>query len=80
MQVVHKICSDAQANPERKRSRWIMRLTPISLVHKILSDGLEELAQEVLKPHFHSGAPSKKVSFSILSKQYIYFWWQNFVT
>ena len=61
VQIVHRLCSEAQANPENKRSRWIRRLTPITLVRKILGGGLEELAREVLKPHFHSGGPSRKV-------------------
>lgn len=61
VEIVHRLCSEAQANPENKRSRWIRRLTPISLVRKILGGGLEELAREVLKPHFHSGGPSRKV-------------------
>lgn len=61
VQITHRLCSEAQANPENKRSRWIRRLTPITLVRKILGGGLEELAREVLKPHFHSGGPPRKV-------------------
>ncbi|KAL1953141.1 hypothetical protein VTO42DRAFT_3555 [Malbranchea cinnamomea] len=60
VQIVHRLCSDAQANPQNRRCRWIRRLTPITLVQKILGPGLEELAREVLKPHFHSGGPPRK--------------------
>ncbi|PGH18886.1 hypothetical protein AJ80_04304 [Polytolypa hystricis UAMH7299] len=60
VEVVHRLCADAQANPGKKRSRWIQRLTPVSLTRKHLGDGVEELAREVLKPHFHTGSPPKK--------------------
>ena len=58
--LVHRICEDAVKHPEQKRSRYIKRMTPISLVRKTLSGGLEQLCEIVLKPHFKSGGPSKK--------------------
>ncbi|KAL4810538.1 hypothetical protein BDV18DRAFT_58725 [Aspergillus unguis] len=58
--LVHKICLDAHANPEQKRSRYIQRLTPARSIRKTLSVDLEEFAREILKPHFHSGGPPKK--------------------
>ncbi|GAD99098.1 THUMP domain protein [Paecilomyces variotii No. 5] len=61
--LVHSICVDAQENPGKKRSRWIMRLTPVTSIRKTLSVNLEDFAREILKPHFHSGGPPKKVRY-----------------
>ncbi|KAJ9311549.1 hypothetical protein DTO271D3_8176 [Paecilomyces variotii] len=58
--LVHSICVDAQKNPDKKRSRWIMRMTPVTAIRKTLSVNLEDFAKEILKPHFHSGGPPKK--------------------
>ncbi|KAL2842347.1 hypothetical protein BJY01DRAFT_3933 [Aspergillus pseudoustus] len=58
--LVHEICLDAHANPDKKRSRYIQRLTPTRSIRKTLSVDLEEFAREILKPHFHSGGPPKK--------------------
>lgn len=60
--LVHDLCADAQAHPETKRCRWIKRMTPVTEVRKTLSVDLEAFAKEILKPHFHSGGPSTKVS------------------
>lgn len=59
--IVHRLCIDARTHPEQKRSRWVKRLTPITSMKKILGGGLEELARDVLRPHFHSGGPPRKV-------------------
>ncbi|KAG5208009.1 THUMP domain-containing protein [Trichophyton interdigitale] len=58
--IVHRLCIDARTHPEQKRSRWVKRLTPITSMKKILGGGLEELARDVLRPHFHSGGPPRK--------------------
>ncbi|KAI9929062.1 hypothetical protein MW887_001457 [Aspergillus wentii] len=60
VKTVHQICADAYANPEKKRSRWIKRMTPITSIRKTLSVDLEVFSKEILKPHFHSGGPPKK--------------------
>lgn len=62
VQLVHRLCVDAQANPEKKRCRWIKRMTPVTSTRKTLSVDLEAFAREMLHPHFHSGGPPKKVS------------------
>ena len=36
-------------------------MTPVSTLRKTLSVDLEAFAKEILKPHFHSGGPPKKV-------------------
>lgn len=61
VKLVHGICVDAQAHPEKKRGRYIQRMTPITSVRKTLSVDLEAFAKEILKPYFHSGGPTKKV-------------------
>jgi tRNA acetyltransferase TAN1 len=58
--LVHEICDDAFSHPEQKRSRYIKRMTPITLIKKTLAGGLEQLCNIVLKPHFHTGGPRKK--------------------
>ncbi|KAG5296665.1 THUMP domain-containing protein [Histoplasma ohiense] len=60
VQIAHRLCKDASEDPTKKRSRWIQRITPVTLTQKVLGGGLEQLSREVLKPHFHSGGPSKK--------------------
>lgn len=58
--LVHKICSDAFSKRDQKRCRYIKRMTPMTLMRKTLSGGLEELCERVLPPHFHSGGPAKR--------------------
>lgn len=62
VQLVHRLCSEAHANPETKKSRYIQRMHPVTKIQKTLSVDLAAFAQEILKPHFHSGGPPKKVS------------------
>ncbi|KAF2868978.1 hypothetical protein BDV95DRAFT_630174 [Massariosphaeria phaeospora] len=50
---VHQICKDAANGVERKRCRFVKRLTPISAIDKATERGLEIVAQQVLAPHFH---------------------------
>ncbi|KAF9891134.1 hypothetical protein FE257_005070 [Aspergillus nanangensis] len=58
--LVHDICVDAYENPDRKRTRFLQRITPIRSIRKTLSVDLEDFAREILKPHFHSGGGPKK--------------------
>ncbi|CEJ56333.1 hypothetical protein PMG11_02541 [Penicillium brasilianum] len=60
VELVHRLCAEAQANPETKKSRYVKRMTPVTEVRKTLSVDLEAFACEILKPHFHSGGPPKK--------------------
>ncbi|KAJ5793646.1 hypothetical protein N7457_000245 [Penicillium paradoxum] len=57
--LVHRLCTEAYANPETKKSRYIKRMHPVTSVRKTLSVDLEAFAKEILKPHFHSGGPPK---------------------
>jgi tRNA acetyltransferase TAN1 len=60
---VHKICEDAMANPMHKRTRTAKRLAPMTLMGKATMEGLEEVAKQVLAPHFHQAPVTpKKVS------------------
>lgn len=66
VELVHRLCLDAHANPEQKKSRYIKRLTPVTSIRKTLSVDLAEFAKEILAPHFHSGGPPKTVcSFGV---------------
>lgn len=59
VEIVRKMCtSAADVNFKGPRSRYIKRLTPITLVRKTLNDGLESLCEEVLPKHFHIGVDS----------------------
>lgn len=62
VQLVHRLCSEAHANPETKKSRYIQRMHPVTEMRKTLSVDLAAFAKEILKPHFHSGGPPKTVS------------------
>jgi tRNA acetyltransferase TAN1 len=63
VELVHRLCSEAHAHPETKKSRWIKRMHPVTSIRKTLSVDLAAFAKEILKPHFHSGGPPKTVSF-----------------
>ncbi|KAH0542365.1 hypothetical protein FGG08_003210 [Glutinoglossum americanum] len=50
---VHRICTDASSSSGRKQSRWVKRLTPMTLIGKATENGLDEVSKIVLAPHFH---------------------------
>jgi tRNA acetyltransferase TAN1 len=61
---VHAICADAASSAGRKQSRFIKRLTPMTAMGKATDKGIDEIAAQVLKPHFHApGTPPKKASY-----------------
>ena len=60
--LVHTICKDAHSKPDQKRSRFIKRMTPMTVMRKTMGGGLEHACQSVLRPHFHAGGSAKKVS------------------
>ncbi|RDW67932.1 hypothetical protein BP6252_09328 [Coleophoma cylindrospora] len=49
---VHKICEDAQAGSGHRRSKYLNRLTPMTLMARATEKGLEEVARTVLAEHF----------------------------
>lgn len=49
---VHKICEDAQNGVGHRRSKYLNRLTPMSLMGRATEKGLEEVARAVLAEHF----------------------------
>ncbi|OQE40826.1 hypothetical protein PENCOP_c005G03476 [Penicillium coprophilum] len=59
VELVHRLCSEAHAHPETKKSRWIKRMHPVTSIRKTMSVDLAAFAKEILKPHFHSGGPPK---------------------
>lgn len=40
-------------NKTRKRTRFALRLTPMTLMGRASTEGLEQVALKVLAPHFH---------------------------
>ncbi|KAK5013707.1 hypothetical protein LTR39_003519, partial [Cryomyces antarcticus] len=57
---VHRICEDAAQTPDRKRTRLVQRLSPMSLMGKATENGLAEVARQVLAPHFHGPDSAEK--------------------
>lgn len=55
VEFVRRICEDAMAaSAEQKAAgRFVKRLTPMTLMGKATENGLEEVAKQVLAPHFH---------------------------
>lgn len=50
---VDRICKWIICNPEKKKTRYISRLTPMTLMGKATEKGLEELSIQVLSQHFN---------------------------
>ena len=58
---VLRICQDASGESVKKQTRFIKRLTPMSLMGKATETGLEQVAKAVLAPFFDGeDTPSKK--------------------
>ncbi|KAF2685673.1 hypothetical protein K458DRAFT_416895 [Lentithecium fluviatile CBS 122367] len=50
---IHKICEDTANGVEQQRCRFVRRLTPITAIEKATEKGLEDVARQVIAPHFH---------------------------
>ncbi|KAF2702690.1 hypothetical protein K504DRAFT_393959 [Pleomassaria siparia CBS 279.74] len=50
---VQRICQDAANGVKQTHCRFVKRLTPITAVDKATDRGLDEVAKQVLAPHFH---------------------------
>ncbi|KAF2166214.1 hypothetical protein M409DRAFT_66703 [Zasmidium cellare ATCC 36951] len=62
--LVKTICEEAMENRARKRTRFAQRLSPMTLMGRASTEGLEHVAQEVLAPQFHQ-EPFQKRTFAI---------------
>ncbi len=52
--------------PGQKRTRFVKRLSPMTLIGRASEEGLEKVAIDVLAPHFHQQPLTpRKVSHSI---------------
>lgn len=58
--LVKRICEDAIKDKSLKRTRFVKRLSPMTLIGRASSEGLEKVAIEVLKPHFHHEPVQKR--------------------
>jgi tRNA acetyltransferase TAN1 len=67
-QLVNALCAAVQQE-DGPRSRYTMRLTPITRTAKATAAGLESVAREVLAPHFHEGQEGIKVCILPISLQ-----------
>src|ERR1700749_3113103 len=62
---VVSLCENAAKQSQRKQTRSVRRLTPVSLTGKATEAGIDEIAQQVLAPHFHKDdQETRKVCFS----------------
>ena len=59
-EIVLSMLRNAAEHPERQRSRFIKRLSPITRVSKILNKGLDEVCNQVLPRHFAVGQSDGK--------------------
>ncbi|KAF2769406.1 hypothetical protein EJ03DRAFT_351353 [Teratosphaeria nubilosa] len=50
---VKRICEDASKHSALKRTRFVQRLSPMTMIGHATPDSLEKLALEVLAPHFN---------------------------
>ena len=58
--LVKAICMDAVSNHTQKRTRFVKRLSPMTLIGRASLEGLEKTACEVLEPHFHRSPIDKR--------------------
>ena len=52
----HRICKEIASNPEKKLTRYVNRLSPMTLIGKAIEKGLDELIKAVLPTHFQLAA------------------------
>jgi len=61
---VQRICRDAADGVQQPLCRFVKRLTPITATAKATERGLDDVAQQVLAPHFHGlDRAGKKVGY-----------------
>lgn len=64
---VQRICRDAADGVQQPLCRFVKRLTPITATAKATERGLDDVAQQVLAPHFHGpDRAGKKVGSNVL--------------
>lgn len=60
VEFVHRICKDASEGATKK-SRWVKKLSPMTMMGKATPEGLDKVAKAVLEPIFHAeGSAPKK--------------------
>lgn len=52
----HRICKDVAKNPQKRLTKYINRLSPMTLIGSATEKGLEKLLQTVLRSHFQLAA------------------------
>ena len=67
--LVRSIFEDRQLGTTTKRSRYLQRLTPATLIGKATEKGIEDLARAVTQPILGEGCPKKQVRFSRFNAQ-----------
>lgn len=50
---VHRICKEVASKPDTARTRYLNRLTPMTLIGKATDKGLEDVSKTVLGEHFN---------------------------
>lgn len=64
VKLVMSICEDAKSTGINK-TRYTQRLTPVTLTGTANLEGVERVAKEVLKPHFHNEHDQKPLKYAI---------------
>ena len=62
------ICEDAMNQRNQKRTRFAKRFSPMTLMGRASEEGLEKVAQEVLRPHFHQEPLQRQKASDSLAK------------
>lgn len=52
VEFIHRICEDVRGNPQKRRTKFVNRLTPMTMMGKATEKGLEEVGEAVLREHF----------------------------
>jgi tRNA acetyltransferase TAN1 len=59
VEFVHRICEDVRSNPHKRRTKFVNRLTPMTVMGRATEKGLEEVGEAVLREHFHLAGGSE---------------------
>ena len=64
------ICKELELGRPINRSRYLQRLTPITVTGKATEKDLEEIAKAVVQPVLGASCPARQVSLHYLSERF----------
>ena len=69
--LVQLICKDYELGHPINRSRYLQRLTPITVTGKATERGIEEVAKAVVQPVLGASCPARQVRLDCLSEEFV---------